>query len=290
MIIVKLMGGIGNQMFQYAAGRRLSVVHRAPLKLDLTWFADMPDGDTPRKFLISLFPISASIASPAEIAAVKESRTRKGWRRLFSPIPWNNRLRIIEEKNSAFDPSVLRLSGDLCLCGYWQDERYFADIEKLLRQEFVFRPMENVYGSKLINKLTSSESVAVHVRRGDYLTSPHTSARHGVCSLEYYHAAMETVANHFDSPHFFIFSDDMPWVKENLSSSIYSRTYVDHNGPDMAYEDLRLMSMCRHQIIANSSFSWWAAWLNCNDKKLVIAPARWYANGSKDLPDKWILL
>jgi glycosyl transferase family 11 len=293
MIIVKLMGGLGNQMFQYAAGRRLSLVRGVPLKLDLSWFANIPAGDTPRKFIVNMFPISASVASPLELSIFNGSE-RGIWGQFASILSLRKhaaRRRYIEEVGICFNPTILDLYDDVYLCGYWQDERYFADIEKVLRREFSFGPLEDSMNRELAQQISSCESVALHVRRSDYVTNPTANARHGgVCGLEYYDAAMKEVAAQTRCPHYFIFSDDILWAQENLPSGC-RMTYVGHNGPNKAHEDLCLMSMCHYQIIANSSFSWWGAWLNANPSKLVIAPATWYngpnMDAGKHLPESW---
>lgn len=175
--------------------------------------------------------------------------------------------------------------------GYWQSERYFVDAADIIRAEFKPRlalEPENAATAAAIDGVTA---VSVHVRRGDYVTDKVTNAYHGVCSLDYYRAAIARIAERVASPHLFVFSDDHAWVQENLRSN-YPTTYVTANSPDRGYRDMQLMSRCRHHIIANSSFSWWGAWLNPRPDKVVVAPARWFIDKSNDtrdlLPGEWL--
>jgi hypothetical protein len=135
-------------------------------------------------------------------------------------------------------------------------------------------------------------AVSLHVRRGDYVKNPKTTATHGLCSLDYYHTAIRYIYETVEQPYFFIFSDDMAWVKEHLKIDAPCQ-YVDHNQGKESFNDMHLMSLCKHHIIANSSFSWWGAWLNSSPEKIVIAPNKWFANQNniKDLlPNDWVTL
>jgi hypothetical protein len=290
MIIVKLMGGLGNQMFQYAAGRRLAHVHKTELKLDVSWFSEIAAIDTKRKYELAPFNLSARFASSEEIAKCKgpELLRRIAW--LFpTALPFFGK-RHVYEKYFHFDPAVLTLSDNVYLEGYWQCPRYFEDIEDIIRNEFTVTPPPDATNRAMAEEIARSESVSVHVRRGDYVSNPSTNEYHGVCSLEYYQAAVKSILNCVSKPHFFIFSDDPVWAKKNLSV-ITPHTVIDRNGPDKAYEDMRLMSLCKHHIIANSSFSWWGAWLSKNPEKIVIAPKHWFKDPKIDardlVPETW---
>lgn len=283
MIIVKLMGGLGNQMFQYAAARRLSHVSRVPLKLDLSWFDTALQGNTAREYALHPFHVVEDFASPEEVAQITPRfGTLAFLVARFAPL----RGSYLKERFYHFDPALLAPRKKACLDGYWQSEKYFSDIREIIRSDFTVKAAADGMNRTLAEQLGDPGigSVSLHVRRGDYVSCPSASRVHGSCSPEYYARAVETVASRLGHPHFFIFSDDPGWVRDNFRLK-YPCTVVGHNGPEQAHEDLRLMALCRHHIIANSSFSWWAAWLCRNPEKLVVAPQRWFAGASYDTSD-----
>ena len=166
-------------------------------------------------------------------------------------------------------------------------------MESELRRELVPRQPLEGNNLEMVRRITSSRAVSVHIRRGDYVSNPITRAYHGLCGPDYYSRAVEQISNTVDSPNFFVFSDDKAWAKENFDSG-FQTTFVSINDDNQDYADLSLISMCRHHIIANSSFSWWGAWL-CNDPgKIVIAPRDWFRGANHDtsdlLPDTWVQL
>jgi hypothetical protein len=289
MVIVRLIGGLGNQMFQYAAGFRLSRVHGVPLKLDISGFQDTPSRD----FSLQNFDISGTVASRNELAWLVKwpSRNRLVWqmtRRLgFSPCT------MVHERHFHFDDEVLHLSGNVYLSGYWQSEKYFADIAEEVRAQFTLKSPLGDRDLALLAEITSTNSVSLHVRRGDYVSDPVVSKAHGLCSIEYYTAAAELIASKLKSPFFFIFSDDPEWSQQKLRLR-WPTTFMPSKGPANAHTDLRLMSSCKHHIIANSSFSWWGAWLNQTPDTIVIAPSRWFNEFKADtrdlLPESWVKL
>jgi len=178
------------------------------------------------------------------------------------------------------------------LRGYWQSEKYFIDIADILRQDLMLKSPSSRLNLELAKKIQSSLSVSLHVRRGDYAHDLATHQTHGLLPLDYYRAAINYILRLFSDASFFLFSDDIPWIKENLKIDA-PHCYVDHNTPQTDFEDLRLMSLCKHQIIANSSFSWWGAWLCQNPEKVVVAPRQWYRIeiDTRDLvPEDWIRL
>jgi hypothetical protein len=197
---------------------------------------------------------------------------------------------VIAERHFHFDPRILDLPGNVYLDGYWQSEKYFKDIESIIRSEFIVKTMSDPANEAMSERICGTESVSVHVRRKDYVSDSATSRIHGGCSLAYYYAAAERIARAVAEPHFFVFSDDAQWARENLDLK-YPTTFVTHNGPDKNYEDLRLMTLCNHHIVANSTFSWWGAWLSINPDKMVIAPRKWFAESDLDcrdlIPDSW---
>lgn len=290
MIIVKLMGGLGNQMFQYAAARSLSWRHGTVLKLDLSFLEGDQSGDTPRIYKLDHFYITAEKASRWEVS------TMSGRGNAFLPTAFARFFQKnaadhanYREKSFHYDPQLLDQPDNVYLEGYWQSERYFTDIREVIRKDFTVKTPLTDKNRKLADEIQAVNSVSLHVRRGDYVMDEKTIAKHGVCSLEYYLRAEDRVAEIQADPHFFVFSDDPEWVADNLKLRHPAR-YVSHNG-SMAHEDLRLMSLCRHHVIANSSFSWWGAWLSTGTDKLVIAPDRWFNDPSintRDLiPYEW---
>jgi hypothetical protein len=179
------------------------------------------------------------------------------------------------------------------ITGYWQAEKYFSKIAEQIREDFSFKPTIGSKDAILIDQINKVNAVSLHVRRGDYVNNPATATTHGLCSLDYYRKAINYLAQRELQPHFFVFSDDINWVKSNLEIN-FPCQYVDHNRGAESFNDMRLMSLCNHNIIANSSFSWWGAWLNQRVDKIVIAPNQWFADGkvnTMDLrPKSWICL
>jgi Glycosyl transferase family 11 len=294
MIIVKLMGGLGNQMFQYSFGRRMAEKKGVQLKLDLSLLRDRsPRPDfTYRDYELNIFNIKEAIAKEEEIKKYTAPKPKNLLPRIFYKIKKRfSSQDLVKEKYYHFDNSVFDVSCNSYLEGYWQSEKYFIDIQEIIREEFQFRdlPIGNI--AELQNKIKSLNSVSIHIRRGDYVSNKATNAYHGVCSLEYYHKAITFLLDKLDAPHFFIFSDEIEWAKENLIIES-PHSFVENDKQVPAYEDMRLMGSCNHHIIANSSFSWWAAWLNDNKNKIVIAPKDWFADtekNTKDLvPESWI--
>ena len=175
--------------------------------------------------------------------------------------------------------------------GFWQSELYFKSIEELIRKDFTFASEPTGSNKELAKAIATQQAVSLHIRRGDYVNIQSTNEYHGTCSIEYYQKAIEYILSNLSDPVFYIFSDDLPWVKANLDVSA-PHIFAEGNDATTNFEDLRLMSLCKHHIIANSSFSWWGAWLNPSKTKIVIAPKRWMNDpefDSKDLiPKNWI--
>jgi len=288
LIITKLMGGLSNQMFQYAAGRNLAHRLHGELKLDLSWF----EKDDLRNYALGAFNIEEGFATAPEIKKLTVGQPRP-FERLTNRLRRKSRKpppTYVTEMHFHFDPHILNLSSSVYLEGYWQCERYFFEIATLLRHEFTVKVPQKGQNKRMAEHIDSCNSVSIHVRRGDYVSDPDINRVHGTCSLQYYQRCVESMLERVPSPHFFVFSDDPDWVRGNLRLPA-PLIIVDHNKNE-DYEDLRLMSQCKHHIIANSSFSWWGAWLSSNKNKIVLSPKQWFAlqkYNTKDLiPNKWI--
>ena len=285
MIIVRLRGGLGNQLFQYAAGRRLAVIHKTEVVLDLSWFSRISFFDTPRKFELEKYKIKARAVSKKEFFLTVLYR----WR-VLCPFPF---LKVFKERDFLFDGDFLKLADNTYLIGYWQSYLYFEDIQNLIRKELHLNfPMENL-DAAIAAKIKNCMSVSLHVRRGDYVSNSLASIFHGTCSLKYYTSAIQYIFHRVPEAHFFVFSDDIEWCRKFLPLTVNNSTFVEHNKSYSAQQDLRLMTFCKHHIIANSSFSWWGAWLNPDIKKIVIAPRKWFAIERQThtlFPEDWILM
>lgn len=284
MIITKLQGGLGNQLFQYSVGRHLAEKNKTDFKLDTSWFGVVPD----RQYDLAKYAIAAEIASADEVRQLRDAVAVKIKNRI---LPFAERT-YAKERFYHFDPEVLKLGSSVYLEGYWQSDKYFSPIADKIRQEFTLtQPLEGK-NDEISKQIEKTNAVSLHVRRGDYVANQHTNNYHGTSPLVYYEAAVAKIAEKVRNPHFFIFSDDPTWTKENLLFD-YPMTFVTGN-EKAAQEDLRLMSQCKNFIIANSTFSWWGAWLCGNKDKTVIAPKQWFKtdeNNDKDLiPGGWIRL
>lgn len=293
VVVSHIIGGLGNQMFQYAAGRALALRRGVPLLLDLSDFAGYRCHQGFE--LERVFSCHVAVATPEEIREVLGWQSSQKIRRITS-LPSLRFLRtpcFIVEPHFNYWPGLNAIPQQCYLRGYWQTERYFAEEFETIRADFTFRQPLAGRNIELAEEIGASNAVSLHLRRGDYVSNLKAQATHGVCSLDYYQAAIKYIADCVEAPHYFVFSDDMDWVKKNLKIAQPCR-YVDHNRGQESYNDMRLMSFCKHNIIANSSFSWWGAWLNPSSDKIVIAPRRWFNVSHFDTRDLhcpgWIVL
>lgn len=290
MIIVRLIGGLGNQLFQYAAARRLAHVLDAELKLDISCFEYWKF----HPYRLDRFHIPQNLSSPEETARFNSitipSRLGKILFRLKQIVTLRDWTILYENEVGPVDPRVLNAKGNVYLGGYWQSEKYFADIADIIRREFTLKPEPDAENQRLAAQIQSCESVSLHVRRGGNVTDPDSVRVVGTCDLGYYHRCIAEVCRRVKDPQFFVFSDDPEWAREHLEIGCPAK-FVTHNGPERDYEDFRLMGLCRHHIIANSSFSWWAAWLSPSPDKVVLAPEKWFADPRIDtrdiVPETW---
>lgn len=276
MVITRIFGGLGNQMFQYACGRALALRNGSELVLDERDFFAGP-GQEPG--LRHLNIVSGDVPADKLPPSKKQRLRYLVWRTLRLPP------RIVREQGMAFDPRIIALTGDVFLHGYWQSEHYFSDFAQTLRHELSVKTSPDDVNAALLRQIGAEPAVSLHIRRGDYVTNPKANALHGTCSSAYYNRAADLIAERMDEkPVFYVFSDEPQWVAANLDLPFDIRI-VEHNGGDRNYEDMRLMSACRHHIVANSSFSWWGAWLNPSESKIVVAPEKWFAGPDRFNPD-----
>lgn len=278
MIYARLAGGLGNQMFQYAAARALAMRVGTEVVLDLR---DLGKGPRHAVFGLDRFSIQARIGSEADLPPGRSTPLRNMLWRTFGTSP-----RFLRERGLAFNDAVLDAGDDVYLHGYWQSERYFADAADRLRHEFSIPSAPGVGTARMMDAILSADtSVSVHLRRGDYVSTPGGRASHGVCDHAYYARALERLRPEVGQAlHAFVFSDDPVWARENLRLDC-EMTLVDVNDALSAHDDLRLMASCRHHIIANSTFSWWGAWLDPRPDKVVVAPRQWFSDSRLQNPD-----
>lgn len=286
-VIVELSGGLGNQMFQYSAGRSLASRLNLPLLLDLSWF----HGQSKRYYALSSFNIDAATFNRyAKLPCLLRHFSARISSKLFPVICGNP---VFREPHFHYCSDFQRISSPVYLRGYWQSERYFSDIRPYLLEEFaLLRPMAHTC-KNIRDKILDSEAICVHVRRGDYLPNICDKTIHDVCSIDYYKAGYHELVKDLKNPHCFIFSDDPDWAAYSLLFSC-PVTVVAVNGRYHEYLDLILMSLCKHFLIANSSFSWWAAWLCQYSQKKVVAPSRWFLSEQIKtvdlLPKSWMTI
>ncbi|MFN3679026.1 alpha-1,2-fucosyltransferase [Thermosynechococcus sp.] len=291
MIIVNINGGLGNQMFQYALGRALSIAKGVPLRLDISNFQSHKRH---REFeLHRVFCCEAPIASLEDLTSVLGGWGVPRIRRAIANLKLSALCqgRLILEPHYHYWAQIHSIPNTAYLQGYWQSEKYFSEIADILREDFKFRQPLSETNAQWAEKITHCNSISLHIRRGDYVLNPTTYKVHSVCDLDYYYRAIEYMTSLIDDPVFFVFSDEIEWAKLNLRVP-YPIYYVENNTAQESYNDMRLMSLCRHHIIANSTFSWWGAWLNPFREKIVIAPQQWFRikryNTVDLIPDSWL--
>jgi hypothetical protein len=291
MIIVKLIGGLGNQMFQYSTALALSRLKRTELFIDLSELnKSIGGGRIAHKLELDAFNIQLKIAPNEEVLRLKKLGEKKIIRALHRFFPFLFPAIYAAESGLKFHSQFVNYPSNTYLNGYWQNQKYFSSIKSELYQLFTPKLPPSQKVNEFIQKINSHNSVSVHVRRGDYLM-PEISNYHGNCDIGYYKEAMRFMSKEILNPVFFVFSNDLEWCKLNLPSN-FNLVFVNHN--DENFWDMLLMSYCKHNIIANSSFSWWGAWLNKNSNKIVVAPEYWYnkvRSKEIDIVDKsWILV
>lgn len=291
VVTTSLYGGLGNQLFQYAAARALAARCGVPLVLDLSWFNNIPASDaiTPRKYSLSPFALNARVQSTG-FYTQSQHFLKKVFRRVLRQIGLASQGGVYFERSFAFDPKVLELSAPVCLHGHWQSPKYFSDAQKIIRTEIGSVGTLGEQSRALHAEISTADAICLHVRRGDYVTNKNAAQFHGLCSMDYYRQGVQIASAGLKVPHGYVFSDDPEWVRNNLDIGL-DFTVVDVNGPDDAHQDLWLMAACKNFVIANSSLSWWGAWLGTHADKKVVYPSRWFLGKDADLsdlcPDNW---
>lgn len=291
MKIVNIIGGLGNQMFQYALVVALEQKFGQPVYVDTSLF------DTYRVHngleIERIFGIRLKRAPESELRRLTLHTKYYFIWRIYRKLQLVKKTVCIEAKDASFDNSILSLDTDRYYDGYWQNSAYFECYADSIRKLYRFVQPLDEKNKQLYDDIVATEhSVSIHVRRGDYLKS---SIYTGICTVEYYTKAIDYILQHIDGAiRFYIFSDDITWCKDNIGNLLngYDCVYVDWNRGFDSYKDMQLMSACRHNIIANSSFSWWAAWLNISTDNIVIAPSRWQNTEYNNHIQKqeWILM
>ncbi len=287
MIIVQLTGGLGNQLFQYAMGRSLSVRLNTEFKIDKSFFKDYEWHD----YSLDPFNLKCGEADADEIDIILKRRAVKT-ERIITKL--TGRLTgVITENSLLYDPKYKKITSPAYLKGYWQCAKYFDDTESVIRQDLQIKIPPSLENSGILKRISETNSVSLHIRRGNYVNVAEVNSVHGTCSMDYYQEALRYIKQRVANPVFYVFSDDIAWAKANLTGND-NFVFIDVNDAAHDYEDLRLMQHCKHHIIANSTFSWWGAWLNTSSEKIVIAPSKWFADEEKNktasaiIPDNWV--
>lgn len=286
MICVRLDGGLGNQLFQYAAGRTLALHLGTELLLDTSTLLRRSRNVTPRDFELSRFRFAGRLATQ------KEARVLP-WMHRIAPIShWVSQWHTYVEKSESYSPQFMYSPDNTFLVGYWQSYKYFENIGATLVDELTPCLPLSIESMVYLNQIEASSAVALHIRRGDYVSRAAAASHHGVLPLSYYQAAIKRIEQNVVSPLYFVFSDDPAWCRSTLPLHNGNAVFVDHNAGPNAWQDLVLMSRCQHHVIANSSFSWWGAWLAdqrwSSPQRLVVAPERWFgARNSQSLTDRF---
>ena len=289
-VVTHLIGGLGNQMFQYAAGYALSRRLDARLKFDISEFNNykLHNG-----FEISkVFNCPVECASRQEVEAILGRLPRSKFLRYvkFRAYRHLHSRHVLVDKDRPEDK--FNVDVPVYMKGYWQSENYFKEYSQEIRRIFSFSLAMDDENLSALDQILDGNSISVHVRRGDYVTNPKAAAELGVTPMHYFRSAISCIASKVASPRFFVFSDDQSWAKSNLPTG-FPTAYIEHNHGPFSFFDMQLMSRCRHHIITNSSFSWWGAWLNPDHEKIVVGPRKWFANPKRlnnPCPPEWVLL
>lgn len=291
MIIINLKGGIGNQLFQYALGRQLSLKNNTELFFDICAFRTYKW----HKYSLDLFSIEEKFFT----RNFKNRILLRYYTYTQQSKQHYKRFKLTEDTFKPFDSNILNAGKNTYLDGYWQSEKYFIQNKHIIINDLIIKRELNGINKEISATLNACNSVSIHIRRGNYVSNSEVNNTHGTCDSNYYDKSIKYIIHRVQNPHFFIFSDEIEWAKSNFKIN-YPHTFIDSNigydgenyQDDKNVDDLRLMSLCKHNIIANSSFSWWGAWLNQNPEKIVVAPKKWFNDETIDtsdlIPENWI--
>lgn len=300
MIIARINGGLGNQLFQYATARAISLKLNRKLLLDIDWYHNIrkqenhldPNATTLRDFSLKYFNIKSRVITKFHLNWINRLEIRSKNSKLYKFLadgPLNN-LSYTPINHNNFSLEYIQKYPRIYLTGYWQNNDIIEKYKNLLYNDLILKYPLSINSENHLKSINEKNSVAIHVRRGDYISKPESRKMHASCSSNYYYNSIDYIQNKLTNLHYFIFSDDTKWVKNNLDLTT-NTTFIDNNEPE--YEHLFLMSQCKHQITANSTFSWWAAWLNMNLQKIIITPQYWYNDKHLNdtvirIPKEWI--
>lgn len=275
MITIYLSGGLGNQLFQFATAYALSKVKKTNLRINISNYSS-----NIRSYELNIF----------ENIRLNYSLQEKSWKsdwRILRILKHFFRNSVVSERHPfKYDPSIFYNGKNLNLFGYFQSEKYFLEFRDDILQLLKFPPIadDDIDLKRWKVSISSQNSVSIHVRRGDYISNPQAKKYHGVLPVSYYKKAIDLMKNKTLKPSFFVFTDDPKWVSDNFHF-LSEYKLININKGANSFRDIELMSCCKHNIIANSSFSWWGAWINNNQNKIVIAPKRWVIEKSEPLDD-----
>lgn len=281
-------------MFQYAFGKALAIKNNTELTLSTSYLqSKLPfkRWTTPMQYELDIFRLKANLEE--NIFSNKLYPFAK-MEHLLREKMNDSKMNVVKETQFHFQPALLDAPDNSFVKGNFQSEKYFESIESVIRDEFKFTKQLDLENLKWKNEILNSNSVSIHIRRGDYISLKQNANKFAQIPLSYYQSAITYISQNLPSSVFFVFSDDIKWVKENLISDAPLHFIENNNTPQTSHFDMQLMSLCKHNIICNSTFSWWSAWLNNNPQKIVIAPQNWFAdisiNSQDIIPDEWIKL
>ncbi len=294
MIIVKLIGGLGNQMFQYAAARHLSHLRETPLLFDTSYIDKDPGGAyTKREMELDAFNIQIVKATQSEIDFFDIPHSNKITRSLQRNFPSFFKNVYAAESGSSFNKHFFKFPKNTYLEGFWQSEKYFLAIREIILNDFTLKNKLDTEYEKYLHQIQSLNAVSLHVRRGDYVSNEFVKQHHGNLPLSYYQDAIKFLNKFQSNLDVFVFSDDIAWCRSHLNLEVNTH-FVENLSGSNPHSEMYLMSKCKHHVVANSSFSWWGAWLNTNSSKIVVAPRKWYADSNLNtndlIPKTWQIL
>lgn len=294
MIVAKLQGGHSNQLFQYAIARRLAIEHQTTVGLDISWFKEVPQVDSVREYELGCYPLKATIVDPKKLSIVDPRQPMSRKDRFLKKVGASKKIWMHYEQGQGFHDNFLTLANNTMLVGFWQTEKYFSDIRDILLKELEPTTPLSKKNKEYLKDIESHTSISVHIRRGDYVTNKDANAFHGVLPLSYYKKGIDYIIKNSGRKNvkIFVFSNDLPWCKKNIKFNAPTE-FVEGN--EHGSDDMRLMKHCQHFVMANSSFSWWGAWLATNKNKIVVTPKRWFLNKEADsaidiVSQEWVRL